>query len=131
MLHIEQLASECMLVRHDMDKFRVRLTEAENRIGSTEDLQASQLAQITELQLHASSLINKVEDAENCQRRNHISLMGLPKGALNQWTLRRPSVSNFWICLPCLLHMLWKGLIGFQLTSAHQGLPRVPFWCIY
>lgn len=50
LLHrIDYLASECTLIQHDMDNFRGRLSEAEDRIGTVEDVQGSYAAQLADL----------------------------------------------------------------------------------
>lgn len=80
MVRVEHMASECTLIRHDLDKIR-GLTEAEGRIGEVEDQQGSQAAQIADLHAVVRSLVHKVDDAENRQRRNNIRVVGLPEGA--------------------------------------------------
>lgn len=81
MLRIEHLALKCTLIRYDLDTFRGRLTGAEDCIGSLEDLKGSHSTQLAELQSQVSSLVPKVEDAENHQRCNNIMVVGLPEGA--------------------------------------------------
>lgn len=83
MVCIEHLASECTLIRHDLDKIRGRLKEAEAWISTVEDQQGSQASQIADLQLLVSSLVNKVDDVENRQRRNNSRVVGLPEGDFN------------------------------------------------
>lgn len=81
MLRIDHLASERTLIRHDMDTFRGRMSEAEDRIGTVEDVQGSHVAQLADLHTIVKMLSNKAEDAENRQRRNNIHVVGLPEGA--------------------------------------------------
>lgn len=49
MLRIGCLTTECTLIRHDKDKFRGRLNEAEDRIGTVEDVQGFHVAQLADL----------------------------------------------------------------------------------
>lgn len=46
---IDYLASECNLIRHDLDKIRGRLTMAEDHISEMEDVSHSQGFQLSEL----------------------------------------------------------------------------------
>lgn len=80
MVKVEHLASEFTLIRHDLDKIRGRLFEAEGRISTVEDQQGSHSSQITELQSLVNTLFHKVDDTENRQRRNNIRVVGLPEG---------------------------------------------------
>lgn len=80
MLKVEHLASECTLIRHDLDKIKRRLSEAEGCINTVEDQQSSHSSQITELQSLVNTLVHKVDDAENRQRQNNIRVVGLPEG---------------------------------------------------
>lgn len=81
MVRVEHMASECTLIRHDLDKIRGWLTEAEDWIGEVEGQQDSQVAQIADLHSVVRSLVHKVDDAENRQRRNNVRVVGLPEGA--------------------------------------------------
>lgn len=49
MLRINYLTSECTLIWHDMDKFRGRMSEAEDCIGTVEDVQGFHVAQLANL----------------------------------------------------------------------------------
>lgn len=84
MVRIDHLASECTLIRHDFDKMRGRITEAEDWISTVEDQQGSHTAQIAELQSLVSSLMHKMHDTENMQRQNNIRVVGLMEGAEGQ-----------------------------------------------
>lgn len=84
MVRIDHPASECTLIRHDLDKMRGRITEAEEQIGMVEDQQGTHTVQIAELKSLVSSLVHKMDDAENRQRRNNIRVVSLPEGAEGQ-----------------------------------------------
>lgn len=73
--------SKGTLVRHDLDQIRERLTESEDHIGTVEDTRGSHIAQCPDLQSQVSSLVSKVEDAENRQRLNNVRVLGLSEGA--------------------------------------------------
>lgn len=47
---IDTLSIECGFIRQDMDKFRGRLNEAEQRIPEVEDTSASTMQSVAELQ---------------------------------------------------------------------------------
>lgn len=56
--------------------------KAEDQIFTVEDQKGTQASQITDLQSLVSSLVHKVEDAKNGQKRNNIiRVVGLPEGA--------------------------------------------------
>lgn len=78
---IDHLSSECNLIRHDLDKFRGRMTTVETRVSEIEDASHDHGAQIAELRDQVRSLQNKAIDAEDRQGRNNIHVVGLPEGA--------------------------------------------------
>lgn len=75
---IDHLAEECNLIRNNLDKFGGRMAESESRISATEDLTATHITSIAELQRTMQALIAKSDDAENRPRRNNIRVLGLP-----------------------------------------------------
>lgn len=75
---IDHLATECTLIRHDLDKICGRLT-AEDRISQVEDASHAQGSQLTELQEMVRSLQRRADDAENRPRRNNVLVVGLPE----------------------------------------------------
>lgn len=81
MVSIEHLTTECTLIRHDLDKIRGRITEAEDRISVVEDTSQTQGNQLVELQAMVKSLQSRAEEAEDRQRRNNVRVVGLPEGA--------------------------------------------------
>lgn len=80
MVSIDHLATECTLIRHDLDKIRGRLTTAEDRISEVEDVSHLQGSQLAELKEMVRSLQHRADDAEDKQRRNNVRV-GLPEGA--------------------------------------------------
>lgn len=78
---IDLLASECNLIRHDLDKIRGRLTTAEDRISEVEDTSHTQGSQLAELKGMVDALQRRADDAEDRQRRNNVRVVGLPEGA--------------------------------------------------
>lgn len=54
---IHYLATECTLIRHDLDKIRGRLTVAEDRISDVEDTSHSHGNQLSELYYYVKTLI--------------------------------------------------------------------------
>ena len=81
MVRIDHVATECTLIRHDIDKFRGRLTEAEGRISEVEDVAHTHGAQLRELWGQVDSLQRRADDAEDRQRRNNVRGMVLSEGA--------------------------------------------------
>lgn len=77
---IDCLASECNLIRHDLDKIRGRLTTAEDRISEVEDASHTQGSQLNELKDMVRALQRRADDAEDRQRRNNVRVVGLPEG---------------------------------------------------
>lgn len=71
------------LTTHELDKIRGQLSETEDCIDSVEDLQGSHTAQLSDLQSLVQSLMRKMEDVENRQRRNNIRVVGLPEMAVS------------------------------------------------
>lgn len=80
LMRIDHLAEECKLIHNDLDKIGGRLTESESRISATEDLTATHVTSIAELQRKVQTLIAKSDDSENRLRRNNIRVLGLPEG---------------------------------------------------
>lgn len=78
---IDCLASECNLIRHDLDKIRGRLTTAEDRISEVEDDAHFQGSQLSDLQDMVRSLQHRADNANNRQRRNNVRVVGRPEGA--------------------------------------------------
>lgn len=78
---IDYLASECNLIRHNLDKIRGRLTTVKDRNSEVEDVEHSQGYQLSEIWDMARSLQHRADDAEDRQRRNNMRVMGLPEGA--------------------------------------------------
>ncbi|KAK1903568.1 LINE-1 retrotransposable element ORF1 protein [Dissostichus eleginoides] len=80
-----------------------RITEAEERIGKTEDDLNSMQSAIKKLQDKCATLEMKVEDQENRGRRNNLRLIGLPENAegqdvcafLEQWLPRALGTDTF------------------------------------
>lgn len=64
-----------------MDKCRDRLSEAERRVGDTEDSDREHHASLRTLQLKMKAMESRTEDSENRNHRNNLCLVGLPEGA--------------------------------------------------
>lgn len=78
MVKIDHLVTDVSLIRHDMDKFRSRLTEAEDRVSQLEDTTRSDSRDHRALQLQVKALQEKSIDTENRLRGNNIRVLGLP-----------------------------------------------------
>lgn len=74
------LAKECNLIRNYLDKIRGRMTEYDYRISATEDLAATHVTSIAELQRTVQTLVAKSDDAENQLRQNNVRVLDLPEG---------------------------------------------------
>lgn len=81
MVRINHLASECMLIRHDLDKMRGRMSTEKGSISDVEDPTTYHTAQLTDLQDMVRALQNRADDTEDQQRRNNVRVVGLPEGA--------------------------------------------------
>lgn len=81
MVKIDHLVTDVSLIRHDMDKFRTRFSEAEGRISQLEDDTRSDSRDLRALQLQVKALQEKFIDTENRLRRNNIRVLGLPEQA--------------------------------------------------
>lgn len=75
---IEQMQMEMGLIRRNMDKYRNRLSEAERRVGDTEDTLRAHGNSLHTLQVKMKVMESHAEDQEN---RNNLCLVGLPEGA--------------------------------------------------
>lgn len=80
MNRIDYLATECTLIRADLDKIRGRLTETEDRISATEDITSQHAGSLLTLQRTVQALVARADDAENRMRRNNVRVLGLPEG---------------------------------------------------
>lgn len=78
---IEAVQLDVSLVQQDFDKLRARVSEAEQRVGLTEDTVMEHTVSICILQTKVRALEYKVDDAENRNRRNNLRLVGMPEGA--------------------------------------------------
>lgn len=81
LVRIDHWASECTLIKHDLDNIQSRLTLAADCISEVEDATHSHGSQLSELQGLVRSLQNRADDAEDRQRRNNVRVVGLPEGA--------------------------------------------------
>lgn len=77
---IESVQLDISLIRRDMDSFRARLAVAVRCVGDSEDTLRDHSASLCTLQTRVKLLENKAEDAENCNRRNNLRIVGLPEG---------------------------------------------------
>lgn len=80
MFKIFLMQTEIGLISRDMDKFRDRLTEAEWRVGDTEDSVRDHHASLHTLRVKVH-WNPRAEDSENRNRRNNL---GLPEGIEGQ-----------------------------------------------
>lgn len=58
-----------------------RLSSVEQYLGHTEDMVAEHTTALCFLQTKVRALENKAEDAENCNHRNNLCIMGLAESA--------------------------------------------------
>lgn len=78
MAKIDYVAIDVGLIPQDLDKFRARISEVEDRVSGVEDLIRSDHRT---LQLQVRALQERAIDTENRLRRNNIRILGLPKRA--------------------------------------------------
>lgn len=78
---IEAVQLDLGLIRQDLDKLCSRVSEAERRVGQTEDIATEHTASIHTLQTKVRALEYKVDDSENRNRRNNLRIVGIPEGA--------------------------------------------------
>lgn len=78
---IEAVQLDMGLMQQDVDKLRSRMTETEQRLGTTEDDILEHSAAIQSLQTKIKALEYRAEDAENRNRRNNLRIVGLAEGA--------------------------------------------------
>lgn len=70
------MATDIGLIRHDMDKFRSRVSEAEECISHLEDSTRSDSRELQTLQIEVKALQEKAKDTENRLRCNNIRILG-------------------------------------------------------
>lgn len=105
-------------LQQDITANAKRLTEAEGRIGDTEDGLESVKAELIDATKRIAYLESKTEDLENRGRRKNLRLVGLPEGAEGS----QPMVGYVQRMLP-----IWLGLDAaktFTLERAHRTLAR-------
>lgn len=100
---IDTLSIECGLIRQNMDKFRGRLHEAEQRISEVEYTSASTMQSVAELQQQVKLLMSRSEEAENRLRRNNVRVVGLPEGTEGSNAV--VFAETFFKLLLCLQHL--------------------------
>lgn len=69
------------LIRHDMDKFRSRVSEAEDHISQLEDSIRADSREMHALKIQVKALQDKAIDTDNRFRHNNIHILGLPERA--------------------------------------------------
>lgn len=79
MAKIDYVAIDVGLIPQDLDKFRARISEVEDRVSGVEDLIRSDHRDHRTLQLQVRALQERAIDTENRLRRNNIRILGLPK----------------------------------------------------
>lgn len=78
---IDYLATDISLICHDQDKFRSRVSEAEECISQLEDSTRADSREMHALQLQVKALQEKAIDTENRLRLNNVRILGLPDQA--------------------------------------------------
>lgn len=68
------------LIRQDLNKIRVRVVAAEQRVNRVENAVEENSSVIRTLQTKVKALEYRAEDTENRSRRNNLSIVGLPEG---------------------------------------------------
>lgn len=81
MVKINHMATEIGLIHHNMDKFRSRVSEAEERSSHLEESTRTDSRELHALQMQVKALQDKANDTENRLRRNNIRVLGLPEKA--------------------------------------------------
>lgn len=114
---IDYIPTDISLIRHNLDKFRSRVSEAEDRISQLED---STRSDFHALQLQVKVLQEKAIDTENCLRQSNIHILGLPEKA------EGPRPAEFVeVFLSELLDLCTMPLI-FVVKRAHRIPPMPP-----
>lgn len=123
---MDHVYTELGLIRRDIYAFRSSVTEVEQRVSSTEDVQREHAADLHSLKIRVKHL--EAEDAENLNRLNNLHILGLPEGAegndttlFTQQLLRSP--------MPPSRPILWWSMpIRSPWLGGHRGHPRT---CLY
>lgn len=90
---IEAVQLDVDLIRQDMDKVCLMVSEVEQRVGQTEDTVLEHSASLRTLQARVH-MEYKVDDAENRNRRNNLWIVGLPEGVVGK-KIRRCLWKNY------------------------------------
>lgn len=75
---IDYLATDISLICHDMDKFRSRVSEAEDHISHLEDPTRADSREMHALQIQVKAFQDKVIDTEIRLRQNNIHIIPRP-----------------------------------------------------
>lgn len=78
---MDLIASDVSRIRQDLDGFKTRISEVENRVSTLKDSTKSDSKEIRALQLRVRRLQEKAIDTENHPRGNNIRILGLPERA--------------------------------------------------
>lgn len=105
-------------LKHDITANAKRLTEAEGRIGDTEDGLQSVKTELTDAVKRIAYLESKTEDLENRARRKNLRLVGLPENAEKN----QPMTEYIQRMLPLWLDL--EGTKSFTLERAHRTLAK-------
>lgn len=74
---IDHLQSDIGLTIRDLDSFKDRITEVEQCVSSTVDRQGDHTVDLHTLKTEVCYLEARVEDADNCNHRNNLSILSL------------------------------------------------------
>uniref|UniRef100_A0A803JHA1 L1 transposable element RRM domain-containing protein n=1 Tax=Xenopus tropicalis TaxID=8364 RepID=A0A803JHA1_XENTR len=78
---IEELKIDLSLIKQDMQNIRERTGALEERVGGVEDRTANLPQQLNEVKLQLQTVMDRIDDLENRQRRSNIRVLGLPERA--------------------------------------------------
>lgn len=78
---IDHVQTNVDFIRRDLDSFRGRMAEVEQRVSGTEDTVRDHSGDLHTLKARVKALESRAEDAENRNRRSNLRIVGLPEGA--------------------------------------------------
>lgn len=79
--HIEGMRAEMSYIKQDVENFREKATEAENRISDLEDVVRPLESTAQTMQIKITAHTDKLGDMEDRQRRNNVRFVGFPEKA--------------------------------------------------
>lgn len=78
---MDLIASDVSQIRQDLDGFKDRVSEVENRVSTLEDSKKSDSRELQALQQQVKQLQERANETENRLRRNNVHILSLPESA--------------------------------------------------